>query len=39
MLILLELGFDRNGNIYKVSSFKDFKMSYLFPNHISGKLL
>ena len=25
MLILLELGFDRNGNTYKVSSFKDFE--------------
>ena len=38
MSVFLELRFDRNLNIYKVSSFKDFQMFHLFPNHFSGKL-
>ena len=36
---LVELCFERNLNIYKISSFKDFEIPYLFPNHFSGKLL
>ena len=38
MSIFLKLCFDRNLNIYKVSGFKDFQKSYLFPNHFFGKL-
>ena len=39
MSTLLELRFDRNVNIYKLSSFKDFENVYLFPNHFFAKLL
>ena len=42
MSVFLELLFDRNVNIYKVSSFKDFEnvISFiLFPNHFSVKHL
>ena len=33
----LLLRFERNANIYKISII--LEMSYLFPNHFSGKLL
>ena len=36
--IFLELRFDRILNITKFPFLNIFKMSYLFPNHFSGKL-
>ena len=40
MSILLELRFETNVNIYKISSFKDFEnVIFVFKSFKSGKLL